>query len=62
MASKSVLFNTEWKDIKTNVMDTFQKQLQEYTSSVNNAPNYGLDTRLATMMKSLHTKTDKLVE
>lgn len=43
-------------------MDTFSAQLQEYMSSVNNNANYGLDDRLPPIMKTLHSKVDKLIE
>ena len=43
-------------------MDTFSAQLQEYMTSVNNNANYGLDNRLPPIMKTLHSKVDKLIE
>lgn len=43
-------------------MDTFSKQLQEYMTSVNNKANYGMDERLAPIMKSLHKELDSLIE
>jgi hypothetical protein len=43
-------------------MDTFSAQLQEYMTSVNNNANYGLDHRLPPIMKTLHSKVDKLIE
>jgi len=31
-------------------------------TSVNNRPNYGLDDRMPLLMKSLHSKVDKLID
>ena len=62
MADKATKFNEEWLYIKSNVMMTFDEQLKEYVTSVNNSPmQYGLDYRLADMMKTLHDKTDLLI-
>ena len=44
MADKATKFNEEWLYIKSNVMMTFDEQLKEYVTSVNNSPmQYGLD-------------------
>ena len=43
-------------------METFSAQLKEFMTSVNNNANYGLDDRLPPIMKTLHSKVDKLIE
>lgn len=43
-------------------MQTFNAQLEEYLTSVDNNPNYGLDIRIAPQMKALHGQVDDLIE
>ena len=42
-------------------MQTFAAQLQEYMTSINNEPAYGLDHRLPALMKELHASLDALI-
>jgi len=59
---KSVMFNEKFGTVRKTMMDTFSNQLKEYLTSVNNAPNYGLDDRLPSAFKELHSRVDYLLQ
>ena len=49
-------------NIRYTVAETFNAQLEEYTTSVDSNTNYGLDERLAKQIKELHTQIDGIME
>ena len=62
LSTKASGFVTQFDQIKGTVMQTFNAQLEEYLTSVDNNPNYGLDIRIAPQMKALHGQVDDLIE
>jgi uncharacterized coiled-coil DUF342 family protein len=61
MRQRALAFNQQFDAIKTTVIDTFQATLNEYVSSVDTYPEFGIDRKMGTNMKSIHTKLDALM-
>ena len=59
---KSSTFIGSFRNVQKTVMFAFEAQLKEYMTSINNEGNYGLDSRLPNLMKSLHSKVDNLID
>jgi hypothetical protein len=42
-------------------MDTFNTQLKEYVTAIDNNPAIGIDRQMAPSLKKLHSKLDDLI-
>jgi hypothetical protein len=61
MRQRAWTFNTQFDLIRNTVISTFQAQLTEYMTSVDTYPEFGIDRKMGTNMKGLHTKIDALL-
>jgi len=61
MKERANAFNTQFTNIKGTVMDTFQNQLKEYMTVVDNNQAFGVDRNMAPTLKKLHNKIDDLI-
>lgn len=56
------MFSKHFENIQNKVIDTVQLQLTEYTSSVNNHANYGVDSMLPTSFHKFDRQIDALMK
>lgn len=61
MKERANAFNIQFANIKETVMSTFQTQLKEYVTAVDNNPAIGIDRNMAPTLKKLHNKVDDLL-